>query len=251
MIEVQDLSPWLLLVAPVIVIVGYTVFGLSGFGATAITVPVLAHFLPVIYLVPMVALLDLVSSTFVHASNRQEVSKAEIKWLLLPMFAGFVVGVTVLVQMPDNYVRGALGVFIIAIGVNGIVNPVLHRVVSRWWSVPAGIVGGAAATVFGAGGPIYATYLSGRLQGKGEIRSTLAALISISAFSRAIVYAVSGVLLHLAIFAGALALAPFVWVGLKAGARIHVGLTQVQMRRAIGGVLLFTGGSLLARALTA
>jgi uncharacterized membrane protein YfcA len=129
------------------------------------------------------------------------------------------------------------------------VNPVLHHVVSRWWSVPAGIIGGAVATVFGAGGPIYATYLSGRLQGKAEIRSTLAALISISAFSRAIVYAVSGVLLHVAIFAGALVLAPFVWIGLAVGARIHVGLTQAQMRRAIGCVLLLTGGSLVIRSL--
>ena len=38
----------------------YTVFGLSGFGSTVISVPILAHFLPVSYLVPLMALLDLV-----------------------------------------------------------------------------------------------------------------------------------------------------------------------------------------------
>ena len=42
-------------------------------------------------------------------------------------------------------------------------------------------------------------------------------------------------------------LAPFVWMGLKLGSRIHVGLTQEQMRRAVGSLLVLTGLSLLAR----
>ena len=54
-----------------------------------------------------------------------------------------------------------------------------------------------------------------------------------------------------AALAGLVVLAPFVWMGLALGNRIHVGLTQQQMRRAIGVVLIFTGGSLLVRALVA
>jgi uncharacterized membrane protein YfcA len=135
----------------------------------------------------------------------------------------------------------------VAIGVNSIVNPVLHRKISRLWCVPAGIVGGAIATVFGAGGPIYATYLSGRLKEKSEIRSTMSTIISISAFTRAAVYAVTGLLLNIAIFVGLAALAPFAWLGLRIGHRIHVGLTQEQMRRVIGALLVVTGLSLLVR----
>jgi hypothetical protein len=172
-----------------------------------------------------------------------------MKWILPFMFIGFVLGVTVLVGVPDAYLRVALGLFATAVGIHGILNPSVERHFSRLWCIPTGIVGGAVATIFGAGGPIYATYLSGRLDDKGAMRSTLSALISISAFSRAILYAVTGLLLHSAIFVGGLVLAPFVLIGLKIGSRIHVGLSQVQMRRAIGGVLVLTGGSLLARAL--
>jgi len=129
------------------------------------------------------------------------------------------------------------------------VNPTLHRTISTLWSIPAGIIGGAIATVFGAGGPIYSTYLSGRLTDKTEIRSTLSVLISISAFTRAVVYAIAGLLLHAMLLLGALALSPFVWMGLTLGHRIHVGLSQQQMRRAIGALLVLTGGSLLARVL--
>jgi uncharacterized protein len=245
--EINDLSPWLLLVAPLIIIVAYTVFGLSGFGSTVISVPVLAHFLPVSYLVPLMAVLDMASACLVGSAGREHVSKPEIKRILPWIFVGFVVGITLLKGVPDEYLRTALGIFAMGVGVYGIFNPSLHRTISPWWSAPAGIIGGAIATIFGAGGPIYSTYLSGRLKDKTEIRATMSTLISISAFTRAIIYAVTGLLLHGAIFAGFVVLAPFVWIGLKLGDRIHVGLSQQQMRRAIGCVLVLTGASLLVR----
>jgi uncharacterized membrane protein YfcA len=248
MIDYANLSPWLLLVAPLVVVLAYTVFGLSGFGSTIISVPILAHFLPVAYLVPLMALLDLFSAASIGTRGRDQVSKPELKRLIPFMFLGFIAGVTLLVSVPEERLRTALGVFAVAVGVNSIVNPVLHKTISAWWSVPAGIVGGAIATVFGAGGPIYVTYLSGRLRDKGEMRATMSTIISISAFSRALVYAVSGVLLNLATLFGTIALAPFVWIGLKLGARIHLGLTQEQLRRVIGSLLVLTGSSLLLRA---
>ena len=249
MIDPASLSPWLLLVAPVAIVVAYTVFGLSGFGATAISVPILAHFLPLHYLVPMVALLDMLSSSLIGITHREQVSKEELKRLLPWMFAGFVLGVTVLVGAPDRQLRVALGVFTVALGIHGILNPTLHRAISSLWAIPAGIVGGAVATAFGAGGPIYATYMSGRTRDKGIIRSTMSTLIVISAFSRGTVYAVSGLLIHATIFIGALVLVPFVWAGLKVGQRIHTGLTTEQLRRAIGALLVLTGTTLVLRAL--
>jgi uncharacterized protein len=48
---------------------------------------------------------------------------------------------------------------------------------------------------------------------------------------------------------GGLILAPFVWIGLKLGHRIHLGLSHEQMRRAVGALLVLTGLSLLVRAI--
>jgi uncharacterized protein len=247
MIGYADLSPWLLLVAPIAIVVAYTVFGLSGFGSTIIAVPILAHFLPVSYLVPLMALLDCASAAFIGSASREHLSREELKRLIPFMLMGFVIGATVLVGVPDRYLRVALGIFAATVGIHSIFNPTLNRTISRFWSIPAGIIGGSIATVFGAGGPIYSTYLSGRLHDKSAIRATLTTLISISAFTRAVVYAVTGLLLHAAIFAGMVVLAPFVWMGLKLGTRIHVGLTQEQMRRVVGTLLVATGLSLLVR----
>lgn len=247
-VDLLQASPWLWLLAPLVVIVAYTVFGLSGFGSTVVSVPLLAHFLPIVYLVPLMALLDLVSAIFMGMKGREHVSKPEVKRLIPFMLIGVVIGATVLVGIPDRYLRVALGIFAAAIGIHGLFNPVLLRTISPWWCVPAGIAGGAVATIFGAGGPIYATYMSGRLRDKTQIRATISALISISAFTRALVYALSGLLLHLSILLGGLVLAPFVWIGLKVGHRIHTGLTQEQMRRAIAMLLVLTGASLIVRA---
>jgi len=247
MIDTAHLSPWLFVVAPAIIVLAYTVFGLSGFGSTLVSVPVLAHFLPVSYLVPLMALLDLASAVFIGTTGREHVSKPEMKRIVPFMFVGFVIGATALVGVPDEYLRAALGTFAAIIGIYSIVNPTVARSISRWWAIPAGIVAGASATVFGAGGPIYSAYLSGRRLDKSETRATVSALISISAFTRAVVYAVTGLLLHMTIAAGAALLSPFVWLGLKLGHRIHLGLTQEQMRRAVGLLLVLTGASLLVR----
>jgi len=244
--EILDgVSPWLFVVAPLVIIVAYTVFGLSGFGSTVISVPILAHFLPVSFLVPLMVLLDMTSATVVGTAGREQVAVPELKRIIPFMFLGFVVGTFALVKVPDDYLRPALAVFTVAIGLNSILNPRIRNRISPWWCIPTGIVGGSVATVFGAGGPIYATYLSGRLQDKTEIRSTMSALISISAFTRAILYSIAGLLLHVAILAGGLALAPFVFIGLKIGHRIHVGLTQEQMRRGVGVIVVVTGALLL------
>src|ERR1700733_3684633 len=121
--DISHLSPWLLLVAPAVTVVGYTVFGLSGFGSTIISVPILAHFLPVSYLVPLMALLDMTSAMIMGTQGREHVSKEEMKRIIPFMFIGFVVGGTVLVGVPDKYLRLALGAFAVGIGIYSIVNP--------------------------------------------------------------------------------------------------------------------------------
>ncbi len=247
MIDPAQLSTWLWVVAPLVIVLAYVIFGLSGFGSTILAVPLLAHFLPVTFLVPMMVLLDITASIVVGTRGREQVAASELKWIIPCMFVGIVLGVTLLVKVPQDWLRTALGVFATAVGVHSVLNPVLHRTISRWWSVPAGLIGGAIASVFGAGGPIYATYLSGRLRDKGEIRATISSLIAVSAFSRAVVYAITGLLLHAVMLVAVAVLAPFVVLGLKLGNRIHIGLTQVQMRRAIGFVLIASGVSLLAR----
>ena len=96
------------------------VFGLSDLASTIISVPILAHFLPVSFLVPLMVLLDLTSATILGTAGREQVAVPELKRIIPFMFAGFVVGTFALVNVPDDYLRPALAVFTIAIGLNSI-----------------------------------------------------------------------------------------------------------------------------------
>jgi uncharacterized membrane protein YfcA len=249
MSELAQLPILFWVVAPLTILFAYTVFGMSGFGSTVIAVPILANWLPLTYLVPLMALGDLVASAFVGTTNRQHVSRPELKRLLPFMIAGIALGVTVLVNVPQQPLKIGLGLFAMAVGLHSILNPAPKGTISPWWCVPAGTVAGVLAAVFGAGGPVNVAYLAGRLRDKNEIRSTVSAIISVSAALRTTLYAVAGLVLKAGLLAGFVIAAPFAWAGVALGTRIHTGLTNEQVRRAIGCVLMASGAVLLARIL--
>ncbi len=249
MSELAELPTVFWIVAPLTILFAYTIFGMSGFGSTIIALPILANWLPLTYLVPLMALGDIVAASTVGGSNRRHVSGAELKRLLPFMALGIALGVTVLVNVPQQPLKMGLSVFAIGVGLHSILNPSPKSTISPWWCVPAGTVAGMLAAVFGAGGPVNVAYLAGRLRDKNEIRSTISVIISLSATVRTGLYAIAGLVLKSALLGGALMAAPFAWGGIALGSRIHTGLTNEQMRRVIGGVLMASGAVLLYRTL--
>ena len=249
MSELAQLPLLFWVVAPHTILFAYTVFGMSGFGSTVIAIPILANWLPLTYLVPLMALGDLVAAVFVGGSNRRHVSGAELRRLMPFMVLGIALGVTVLVNVPQQPLKIGLAAFAIAVGLHSILNPAPKGTISPWWCVPAGTVAGMLAAVFGAGGPVNVAYLAGRLRDKGEIRSTVSVIISISATIRTTLYALAGLVFKAGLLAGFALAIPFAWAGIAIGSRIHIGLSNEQMRRAVGAVLMASGAVLLARTL--
>ena len=247
MSELAGLPVVFWVVAPLTIAFAYTVFGMSGFGSTVIAVPILANWLPLTFLVPLMALGDLVAAVVVGGGNRRHVSGAELRRLLPFMIGGIALGVTALVNVPQAPLKAGLGVFTVAVGLHSIANPAPKGTISPWWCIPAGTVAGLLAAVFGAGGPVNVAYLAGRLRDKAQIRSTVSVIISISATLRTVLYAAAGLALKTGLLAAFALGVPFAWAGMKLGARIHTGFTNEQMRRAVGGVLLASGSVLLAR----
>jgi len=233
--------------APLVVLFAYFLFGIGGFGSAIIMVPLLAHWLPLTFAVPLVVLLDLVASSLVGRASRQSISMPELKRLLPYFIVGIVIGVTLLVTLPQRPALIALGLFCLVVGVQSIFSPGFSGAISKWWAIPAGLIGGMLGAMFGTGGPIYVVYLSKRLSDKTQIRATISTIISISTAIRAVSYAVSGLLLSAKLLVGAAVLLPLMYLGLKIGSRVHLSLTDTQMRKAVGVLLLLSGASLLLR----
>ncbi len=229
-------------------LVAYFIRGISGFGSGLIAVPLLAHFLPLTFVVPLILVTDFLASLALGAHTRKHARWDEVKPLMLFSILGVLAGTTLLVSLPKAPLLATLGVIILLFGARSVLNLHGTRTVSRRWAMPAGLAGGAIGALFGTGGPPYVIYLNHRLHDKGELRATFSGLFLVEGGLRIIVFLVAGLLLHTELLLTILAALPLVALGLILGNRVHIGLSPLQMQRLIGVMLIVSGTSLLWRA---
>ncbi|MEN6585048.1 MAG: sulfite exporter TauE/SafE family protein [Sulfuricella sp.] len=226
----------------------YFIRGISGFGSGLIAVPLLAHFLPLQFVVPFVLVLDFTASLAMGRNARQHVNWREIKPLLPFSLIGVGLGVALLIHLPKEPLLVGLGLFVMAFGVRNILNLHNEKPISQWWAIPAGLTGGTVGALFGTGGPPYIVYLSHRLRDKSELRATFSGLFIIDGGSRLVAFLITGLLLQPGLLLAYLGALPIVALGLKLGHKVHLGLSNQQMLRLIGTLLLGSGVSLLWKA---
>src|SRR5215813_1977477 len=155
------IAPETLIVVALVIFVGYTVFGATGFGASPLTIPVLAHVLPLTFVLPLAALLDLSSGLAVGYHTRRQADVRELLVLLPFTLVGLTLGVTLLVRLPQRVTVLALGMFVCMYALHVIFRRRPARRVSRRWAAPAGVLGGIVGALFGMGGPPHVAYLTG------------------------------------------------------------------------------------------
>src|SRR6267142_2660365 len=145
-----------LIATPLIGLLAYIILGISGFGSALVTIPLLVHFLPLQTVVPLAVLVYFLATATTGIRYREDVEIAELKFLVPPMIAGIVVGVTLLATLPQQATLILLGAFVTGYGVYRLIAKASTKSVSRWWGVPTGLFGGLIGGLFGVGGPIYA-----------------------------------------------------------------------------------------------
>ena len=226
----------------------YFIRGISGFGSGLIAVPLLAHILPLTFVVPMILITDVAASLVLGTHTRKHVRWDELRALIPFSVLGVLAGTTLLINLPLTPLLLTLGVFVLLFGLRSLLNLHGTRNVSRWWAAPAGLSGGTIGALFGTGGPPYVIYLNHRLHDKGELRATFSGLFLIEGVLRIIAFLLAGLLLNTELFLAILAALPLMAIGLFLGNRVHIGLSPAQMQRIIGSILVISGTSLLWRA---
>src|SRR6185295_10358623 len=96
-------------IAATVVAGAYVVFGITAFGAALFTVPVLSHFLPLDFVLPMCVLLDVAASLALGTRISRDADWSELKWMVPTSAAGAVAGLTLLVNLPRQALLVALG----------------------------------------------------------------------------------------------------------------------------------------------
>lgn len=245
---IPDSGPVVLLAAVAVVAAGYVIFGITGFGASLITVPVLSHFWPVPLVLALATVLDLSCAMLLGLRQRRRAAIGELRWLVPFSLLGAVAGVTLLVNLPRAGMLFALGAFVLCYGIYGLAAGPPARRIARGWAPVAGAAGGVTGTLFGVGGPPYLIYLARRLDDKDTLRGTMATMVFFSLGIRVVVFAAAGVLLQPQLAGALVLLAPAAVAGLWLGNRFHLAASHGTLLRILHGVLLACGASLVVRA---
>jgi len=238
-----------LIVAALVIFVGYTIFGATGFGASPITIPVLAHLWPLPLVLSLAALLDLSSGLALGFHTRRQADTRELLTLVPFTAVGLTLGVTLLVRLPRTATLLALGLFVCGYALYLAARRTPVRRLSRWWAVPAGVLGGVVGALFGMGGPPYVVYIAGRIPNPASQRATISQMVILNVGLRVAAFALAGLLLSRSLWLALVVLLPVAWAGVWTGNRLHVRVPPTLMARAIGAVLFVTGAALIVRTL--
>ena len=242
-------STEILVFAPLIVILAYTIFGISGFGSTLIAVPLLANLFPDLkFVIPVVVVMDCITAMSMGLKLRADVNKREFLPLLPFLVVGLGIGVFLLVRLPTTVLLLFLGVFAVAYGVTYMRGGPPRFALPRWSVAPIGLFAGTTSASLGVGGPIYVMYLASRGSTPEQIRATTPVIFIFTTITRIAMFAVAGLFSRQVVITAAVLL-PIALAALFFGHRLHVNLSKNTTVRVIGGLLALSGISLLVRAL--
>lgn len=245
------MSPEHVAATAAILLIAYFIRGVTGFGSGLVSVPLLALFLPLQFVVPLILLLDFTASIVIGGFNFRRVQWREVGVLIPFGIVGVVIGTRLLIDLPKTPMLIALAVFVFIFAVRSLFDIKGDKPVSRAWAIPASLTGGTIGALFGTGGPPYIIYLSHRIHDKSDLRASFSALFFTEGITRIASFVIAGLLLSRSVWFSYFAALPIILGGLYFGGRVHVGLSQAQMTRLVGGLLLISSLSLMLKALNA
>jgi uncharacterized membrane protein YfcA len=223
--------------------------GLTGFGSALVTIPLATFFVPLPFALAVFAVVDFANGLRLGLENPRNAVLGDIARMVPLMIVGIVAGTTLLVNLPRNASLVALGAFVLCYAIYSLARRGAVATASRHWAFVAGFCGGLSGTLFGAGGPPYAIYLSHRPLTKEQFRATMTLTTIFSIGLRLVAFAVTGLLMQDGVWLTAAAAMPAGLFAVYIASRIFRVISRELVMRAVGILLLASGASLIARGL--
>lgn len=229
-----------------VVLLGYTVLGLTGFGSALVVVPLLAWKWPLPAVVALTLLMDVPASAFHSGLNWRLVQWRELRRLLPGMVVGTLAGLWLVQHMNSRWPLFLLGLYVAGVGVNAL-RPKASQVSAAppVWAWPAGAVIGLVEMLFGTAGPVVVAWLSRRLTDVQEMRASTPLIISVTAATVLLGMAWEGRLSSGWIWQRWTVLIGVALLGVWLGHRVAHRVPVARLRQIICA-LLVVSGSLLA-----
>jgi uncharacterized membrane protein YfcA len=235
----------IVLLAGMIVLLGHLIKGVTGFASALFSIPLLALFLDIKFVVPVFLLFDLISGLILTLQNRRLIDRKSALLILSGLVVGTTVGTYFLVSFANQELKRIFGVLVILFALKLLFwdNGRARKLLSRAWAPVAGIVGGCTGAMFGLNGPPLVLYLTHQLAIKQVFRATLYGLFFADACYRLVLYSLNG-LITIQVIKFALYLTPFILVGLALGSKLNGRIGEKLFRGIVSLILLVTGALL-------
>lgn len=245
----EQLSVLQLLFCAVVVMLAFAVRGGAGFGGGAIAVPLLALVFPLPVTVPVVTVLNMLSSVGHGVAAWRSIVWREI-WRILPgSLLGVFAGIYMLTLFDPQPLARALGVFVMLYALYVMVFAGRTPEIPQRWMLPVAAITSVAAGIVGslfggAAGPLYVIYLNAARISRDAFRVTITTIMLFQGLTRIAGYAMLGLYDRQVLLLLAVAL-PVMVAGSWLGSRVVRRFDAVLFSRAVGAVLLVSGAALI------
>ncbi len=245
-----SLSPLEFAYCAVALLFAYGLRGSTGFGG-ALGMAMLVVVIPFKVMVPAWTLLSITSSIAILGHDRRHIAWREVIPFLPWCVLGIAIGLYFFTTLEANTLARGLGVVVF-----------LYSGYALWstfhpetgWRLPprlvtsvAGAISGAVGAIFGTmATPFFVMYLEARKLAKHAFRATMSAMLLALAVVRGVGYYAVGEFTRdaLIVFAAAF---PIMLIGIYAGNRIHLNISELTFKRVVGATLLACSVPLLLK----
>jgi len=232
-----------------VVLIGYTVLGLTGFGSALVIVPLLAWQWPLPEVVALVLVLDLPASLMHSGLNWRRVQWTELRRLLPGMVLGTLVGLWLTHHLHSRWPLLALGVYVAAVGLRALRAGQAHQPVGARLGVVYGAGIGVVEMLFGTAGPVVVAWLTRRLPDPHQVRATIPMVMAVAVLTVLSGMAWDGRLAQTALWQRWLLLIVPALAGVWLGHRLAHRVPVARLRQTICALLVVSGSVLAAKAL--
>lgn len=239
-----------LLYPAAVVLLGYVVLGITGFGSALVIVPLLAWHWPLPEVVALTLLMDVPASLLHGGLNLRQVNTAELRRLLPGMVAGALAGLWLSQVLSARWPLLVLGLYVATVGLQALRPAAERHAWSPRWATPMGSAIGTVEMLFGTAGPLVVAWLSRRLPDVQALRATTPVVIAASACAVLLTMGASGRLSQPELWQRWLLLMGLAVAGVLLGNRLARLVSPTALRRVICALLVVSGLCLLGQALT-
>ncbi|MBN2141574.1 MAG: sulfite exporter TauE/SafE family protein [Desulfovibrionaceae bacterium] len=236
-----------LLLCLIILMAGF-IQGLTGFGSILVSLPLLALFIDIKVIIPLVSLFALVINVILTAQLRAHMSRKRLAPLLLATVPGILLGIYILKTVDSRTLELCLGGTIIAFSLYTLTSAPPRKGPAGVWAWLAGLLSGCLGASIAANGPPIIIYTALQPWSKNEIKSTLCGYFLIAGLGISLTHALAGFITHrvLVLFAAGL---PALVAGIVLGSFLYGRISETGYRKAVAALILVLGLAMLRQGL--